>query len=132
MTDKKYPVLSRGWRCDFTISLNGKPQTINHDTQAGGGFVVGGATITVGGGGASQGLLVGLGSASQGLSLVGGEGRGGASQDLVGGDDQLLGSVTLDCGANITAPTLDIQTDVSDSHSVDNNCGSSVGVDIFR
>ncbi len=29
----------------------------------------------------------------------------------VGGDDQLLGSVTLECDSNITAPTLDIGTD---------------------
>ncbi len=30
--------------------------------------------------------------------------------DFVGGDDQLLGSVTLVCGRNITAPTLRIRT----------------------
>ncbi len=35
---------------------------------------------------------------------------GGARQHSSSGDDQLLGSVTLECDANITAPILHIQT----------------------
>ncbi len=79
----------------------------------------------VGGGGAAQGFvrgggaaqgLVGGGGASQGFVRVGGVAQGfihggGAAQGLVGRDNQLLGSVTLECGGNnITAPKLDIQT----------------------
>ncbi len=56
-------------------------------------------------GGAAQGF-VRRGGAAQGFAC-----RGGVAQGLIGGDDQLLGSVTLECGGNnITAPTLDIQT----------------------
>ena len=54
--------------------------------------------------GEPQTIFINRGAAE---GLVGG---GGAAQGLVGGDDQLLGSVTLECGDNITAPTLEIQT----------------------
>ncbi len=70
-----------------------------------------------GGGGAAQSVFGG-GSAAQGLFGGGGAaqgvfGGGGAALGFVaiGGDDQLLGSVTLECDANIIAPTLDIQSD---------------------
>ncbi len=131
VTDATYPVLPRDWSCVFKIYLNEKPQALDPYTShrgslpsagvaasvealgfvGGGGtaqIIVGGAQCLVGGGGAAQ-CLVGGGGASQGL--VGG---GGASQGLVGGGDQLLGSVILDYGGNITAPVLDIQTNVSE------------------
>ena len=80
----------------------------------------------VGGGGAAQGF-VRRGSAAQGF--VGGRGAaqglvggGGAAQGLVGGDDELLGNVTLECGGNnITAPTLDIQTNSLPASQAYNN-----------
>ncbi len=140
VTDETYPVLSRGWRCIFKIGLNGKPQKIRGFFGGQDQIIVGGggaAQGLVGGGGAAQGLvggggaaqgLVGDGGASQSLfggggasqGLVGGGdasqgvvGGGGAAQGFVGGDGQLLGSVTLNCGVNITAPTLYIQTNVT-------------------
>ncbi len=86
------------------------------------GIVGGGgaAQIFVGGRGAAQGFVRG-GGAAQGLVGGGGAAQGfvrgrGAAQGLVGGDDQLLGSVTLECGGdNITAPKLDIQTNSLES-----------------
>ena len=58
-----------------------------------------------GGGGAAQGFVGGEGAAQD---FVGG---GGASQGFVSGDGQLLGSVTLECGGNITAPKLRIRVE---------------------
>ncbi len=52
-----------------------------------------------------------LNSRPETISLFSGTPLGGAALDSVGGDDQLLGSVTLECGANITAPTLRIRVD---------------------
>ncbi len=100
VTHETYPALSRDWRCVFKISLNEKPQTytllrriVNAEVAAAveaPGFI--------GGGGTAQIIVSG----------------GGAAQGLVGRDDQLLGSVILDYGSNITAPVLDIQTNVSE------------------
>ncbi len=116
MTDETYPVLSRGWRCVFKISLNVKSQTISNSTQGWGNtagsfdrrgglskgmdFFFGRSDVAQGyfdKGDAAQ-IIVGGGGAPRGLQLVG-----------VGG--QHLGNVTLGCGgANINAPTLHIQT----------------------
>ncbi len=46
----------------------------------------------------------------QTICISNGTPEGGAARRSVGGDDQLFGSVTLDCGSNITAPILHIQT----------------------
>ncbi len=82
MVDETYPVLSKGWSCEFKIYLgSGSNQTI---------------------------------------SIIHGTPLGDAALGSIGGDDQLLGSVTLECDSNITAPTLYIETNVSDSLPVDN------------
>ncbi len=88
----------------YSVSLNEKPQTIDPYTSHWGSLVSAGVAATVEAPG-----FVGGGSTAQ--IIIGGR---GAAQRLVGRDDQLLGSVTLEYGGNITAPVLDIQTNVSE------------------